>query len=100
MSDAVSVGGLEAPAQGQCKQRHSDCSPMRAYQVLEASKRHLAEGRPGSVIADLAPALLGEDVAAARGLRSDRKTFLDALQMLQVGSEIDVSAESHKKGIR
>lgn len=53
-------------------------------QVLESSKRHLAEGRPESVIAELAPALLGEVVAAARGLRSDRKIFLDALQMLQV----------------
>ncbi len=54
------------------------------FQVLESSKRNLSEERPQSVIAELAPALLGDDVAASRALRSDRKTFLDALQMLQV----------------
>lgn len=56
------------------------------HQVLESSKRHLAEGRPQAVIAELAPALLDIDTAPARALRSERKTFLDALQMLQVSA--------------
>lgn len=53
-------------------------------QLLELSNRNVQEGRSAVVIAQLTPALLGDDMATGRALRSERKKFLDALQTLQV----------------
>ena len=53
-------------------------------QVLEACRRHMAQGQAATIVADLTPVLLDEACPHAGALRRERRTFLDALRMLRV----------------
>ncbi|CAL8466575.1 g6111 [Coccomyxa elongata] len=61
----------------------SKVESLQLLELLESSNRNVQDGRSAVVIAQLTPALLGDDMATGRALRSERKKFLDALQTLQ-----------------